>query len=103
MHIISKLPFKLAAQKYPNHASAIFDTFETLRKISCRTPLALKCYFKSLDNFKYRDKWYVIDIAGNNIRLLAFIEFNAGRIFVKHIVSHTEYDVLCKRYARGDL
>ena len=26
-----------------------------------------------LDNFKYRDKWWVLDIGGNNLRLLAFM------------------------------
>lgn len=48
----------------------------------------------------YKDKWWVIDIGGNNLRLLAFIEFRDNRMYVKHIVTHADYDKLCKKYAR---
>ncbi|MBD1577746.1 hypothetical protein HC723_15170 [Vibrio sp. S11_S32] len=52
------------------------------------------------DNFKYKDKWYVLDIGGNNLRLITFIEFRDHRMFVKCIVPHAEYDKLCSRYAK---
>ncbi|WP_425438506.1 type II toxin-antitoxin system HigB family toxin [Rheinheimera pacifica] len=29
---------------------------------------------------------------------MAFIEFRHNRIYVKHIITHKEYDVLCKKY-----
>ena len=32
--------------------------------------------------------------------LIAFIEFRDNRVFVKHIVTHAEYDKLCKKYAQ---
>lgn len=103
MHVISQQPFKDAAAKYPKYADAIMNTYQVLKQGQYSSPGELKTVFKTLDNFKYKDKWWVIDIAGNNIRLMAFIEFRAGRIYVKHIVNHTEYDKLCKRYAKGDL
>ncbi len=56
--------------------------------------------FPSLDNFKYKDKWWVIDIGGNNLRMIAFIEFRDNRLYVKHIVTHAEYDKLCRKYAK---
>lgn len=46
--------------------------------------------FPSQDNFKYRDKCWALDIGGNNLRLLAFIEFRDDRLFVKHLVPHAE-------------
>lgn len=51
-------------------------------------------------NFKYRDKWWVIDIGGNNLRLIAFVEFRDNRMYVKHIFSHAEYDRLTDKYRR---
>ena len=51
--------------------------------------------------FKYRDKWWVIDIAGNHLRLIAFISFRINKVFVKHIVSHAEYDRLTNHYRRN--
>lgn len=29
-----------------------------------------------------------------------FIEFRDNRMFIKHIVSHSEYDKLCTKYAK---
>jgi mRNA interferase HigB len=48
----------------------------------------------------FRDKWWVIDTGGNSLRLIAFIEFRNNCIYVKHIVTHAEYDEVCKQYAK---
>jgi mRNA interferase HigB len=103
MHVISKKPFILALRKYPKYSTAIIQTYDLLKKVECKTPLELKTVINTLDNFKYKDKWYVIDIAGNNLRVMVFIEFRARKMFVKHIVNHAEYDKLCERYAKGEL
>ncbi len=100
MHVISRKPFNDAARDYPNDRTAIEDTYRVLRKGTFENPDALRNVFPSLDNFRYKDKWWVIDIGGNNLRLIAFIEFRDTRMYVKHIVTHSEYDKLCKRYAK---
>lgn len=64
-------------------------------------PEEMKRYIPSLDNFKYRDKWWVIDVSGNSLRLISYIDFRLHKIFVKHIVSHAEYDKLTAYY-RGN-
>lgn len=100
MHVISRRPFNEASRKYPNDADAIEAAYKTLRNGAFSNPLELKAVFPSLDNFRYKDKWWVIDIGGNNLRLLAFIEFRDNRMYVKHIVTHADYDKLCKKYAK---
>ena len=100
MHVISRKPFNEAAKKYPNDAAAIDAAYKSLRNGDFHSPGELKLLFPSLDNFKYKDKWWVIDIGGNNLRLIAFIEFRDSRMYVKHIVTHSEYDKLCKKYAK---
>lgn len=100
MHVISRKPFNDAAKKYPNDANAIEALYKVLRNGTFKSPDELKAMSPSLDNFKYRDKWWVIDIGGNNLRLIAFIEFRDVRMYVKHIVNHADYDKLCKRYAK---
>ncbi|WP_246550793.1 type II toxin-antitoxin system HigB family toxin [Photorhabdus caribbeanensis] len=42
-----------------------------------------------------------IDIGGNNVRLLAFIKFSMEHHYIKHIVSHAEYDKLTNDYRRN--
>ncbi|EGN74702.1 hypothetical protein A28LD_1718 [Idiomarina sp. A28L] len=98
MHVISRKPFVDAIKRFPNDAAAIEAVYRVLKVGHFSSPQELRAVFRSLDNFKYKDKWWVIDIGGNNLRLLAFIEFRHSRLFVKHIVSHAEYDELCKKY-----
>ena len=101
MHVISKKPFVEAAKKYPNQRQALMDLYQVLNKISVNTPLEMKAVFPSLDNFKYKDKWWIIDIGGNHLRMMAFIQFSLNRIYVKHIVTHAEYTRLCEQYRRN--
>ena len=101
MHVISRKPFRDAVKRHPNDAAAINQTYLVLRKGQFGSPEELKKVFPSLDNFKYKKKWWVIDIGGNNLRLIAFIEFRDNRMYVKHIAPHAEYDKLCKKYAKA--
>ena len=103
MHVISKRPFNEAARAHPNHRQALEDLYRVLRKSEFSSPDEMRRVFPSLDNFKYRDKWWVIDVAGNHLRVIAFIQYVHNRMYVKHILTHAEYDKLCKRYARGEL
>jgi len=98
MHVISKKPFNDAAKKHPNQRQALEDMYRVLRKGSFKTPDELRAVFPSLDNFKHEDKWWIIDVGGNNLRVIAFIQFVHNRMYVKHIFSHAEYDKFCSKY-----
>jgi len=88
---------------YPNHRRALEDLYRVLRKSKFSSPEDMRRVFPSLDNFNVKNKWWVIDVAGNHLRVIAFIQFAHNRMYVKHILTHAEYDKLCNRYARGDL
>ena len=60
----------------------------------------LKAVFPSLDNFKYKDKWWVLDVRGNNLRVVAFIQFVNKRMYIKHIVNHADYDKLTRKHMK---
>lgn len=101
MNVISKRPFNDAAQKYPNDRSALLEMFKVLQKTDFRTPDELRAVFPSLDNFKYKDKWWVLDVGGNNLRVIMFIQFVNKRMYIKHIVNHADYDKLTGKYRKG--
>jgi len=104
MRVFTKKPFVDAASKHPNDRVAVMDTYKMLKNGSFETPEALKHVIPSLDNFKHKPHWYVIDIGGNNLRLLAAIYFSPSqRIYVKYIVPHAEYDKLTRKAKKGDL
>ncbi|WP_410014328.1 type II toxin-antitoxin system HigB family toxin [Sodalis sp. C49] len=98
MHVISRLPFNEARAEFPNSATALVDLLMTLEKGSFSSPESMKKAISSLDNFKYREKWWVIDVSGNTLRIIAFIDFQLQKVFIKHIASHADYDKLTKYY-----
>jgi mRNA interferase HigB len=103
MHVIARKIFNDAAKKYPNDAKAIDDLYRLLNSGSFKEPGDLRKITPSLDNFKYKDKWWVIDVGGNNLRMIAFIEFRHSRVYVRHIVNHPDYDKLTDRYRKKEL
>jgi len=103
MHVISKRPFSEAAKRYPNQRDALEALYKILCRYTFKSPQDMKKILASLDNFKYKDKYWIIDIGGNNLRLIGYIQFQLNRFYVKHIVTHAEYDKLCRRYARGEI
>lgn len=70
----------------------------TIEKSHCPTPAALKKLFPTLDNFKYLDKHYIIDIANNNLRVVALIFFESQKFYVRHVFTHKEYDRFTEKH-----
>lgn len=70
MHIISRGPFREAAKIYSTHASALDAAYLVLRDEDFATPDSLKVRFQSPDRMKYREKWWVIDVGGNQKGLI---------------------------------
>lgn len=74
-----------------------------LRSAKFVSPDEMRKVFPSLDNFKYKDKRWVIDVGGNNLRLIAYIQFSQNRMYAKYILTHAEYNKLCERGKKGEL
>jgi len=98
VHVISRGPFNDAMIKFPASAVALVDLLKLLEKGDFDSPEALKQHLRSLDNFKYRNKWWVIDVSGNKLRVIACIDFRLKKVFVKHIVTHADYNKLTTYY-----
>lgn len=103
MHVISKRPFMNAAKAHPNQRQALLDLYKAFKENSFDTPEDMRNLFPSLDNFKYKNKWWVIDVGGNHLRVIAFIQFLNNKVYVKHILTHAEYDKITQKYKRGNL
>ena len=101
MHVISRKAFNDAAKKFPNDANSLDGLYRLLNSGKFKDSNELKAVAPSLDNFKYKKDWWIIDVGGNNLRLMAFITFRNGTVMIKHIVTHSEYDKLVDRYRKG--
>lgn len=101
MNVISKRPFNDAAKKYPNNRAALMEMFKILQKNDFHNPDELRAVFPSLDNFKHKDKWWVLDVGGNNLRVITFIQFVNKRMYIKYIVNHADYDKLMEKHRKA--
>lgn len=92
MHLITRKALKEAAEKFPQHKVELAALGNVIEKGYFKTPEALKALFPSLDNFSYLDKHYVIDIVRNELRIIALIFFDAQKCYIRHVLTHKEYD-----------
>ena len=49
----------------------------------------VRAHYRSADHV---GKFTVFDIAGNKYRLITVIHFNTGRLYVRWVLTHAEYD-----------
>ena len=58
----------------------------------------LKKHFGSAD---YVAPFTVFDVGGNNYRLVTVVRSQAGKVFIRWVMTHREYDQWCKLYRKG--
>ena len=89
MHIISYRRIKDAAEQHKHCANALEQWYKVMKKAELQDFAQLRALFNSVDKV---DDLYVFNIGGNKLRLIAAIHFNRQKVFVREILTHTEYD-----------
>ena len=60
-----------------------------MQRTEFRSFAELRATFPSADMI---DDLIVFNIGGNKYRLIAAIHFNRGRVYIRHVLTHQEYD-----------
>lgn len=89
MHIITRKRIMEAAEAYPDCATALHGWYQVMHHVRFQHFADLKQAFNSVDRV---GNLYVFDIGGNKLRLIAAIHFNTGKVFIRAVLSHREYD-----------
>jgi len=89
MHIITQKRIWEAQKHYPESASALEGWYRIIKNNTFKNYAELKKCFNAIDKV---GEQYVFDIGGNKLRLIAYIHFNRGKVYITHILSHKEYD-----------
>jgi mRNA interferase HigB len=89
MHIITKRRITEAKILYPQCTSALAGWLKVVEENEFKNFAELKTVFNSVD--KVGDL-FVFDIGGNKLRLVASIHFNRKKLYIRHILTHQEYD-----------
>ncbi len=89
MRIISRKALTDFWEKHPDSEMPLRVWFKILKVSTYASFNDLRRTFRTAD--KVKDK-VVFNIGGNKYRLVAVIHFNYGTIYVRHIMTHQEYD-----------
>lgn len=89
MHIISRKTLRQFWEIYPGSKTALARWFKIMRHTTYHSFDDLHTTFPSADKV---GKWIVFNIGGNKYRLIAVIHFNRGKVYVRHVLTHQEYD-----------
>ena len=89
MHIITKKRITEATKNYPESANALEGWCRIVDKNNFLNFSELKKVFNSIDKVGHLT---VFDIGGNKLRLIASIHFNRQKLYIRHILTHKEYD-----------
>jgi mRNA interferase HigB len=89
MHIISRKILRQFWQKYPDSETALIRWFKLMNLAELQNFEELRAVLPSADLV---DNLIIFNIGGNKYRLIASIHFNRQKIYVRHILTHSEYD-----------
>jgi mRNA interferase HigB len=89
MHIISRKALRQFWEKHPDSQTALARWFKIMHQTDFRNLSELRTTFPTAD--KVGD-WIVFNIGGNKYRLIASMHFNRGKVYIRHVLTHQEYD-----------
>lgn len=89
MHVISNKALKKFAERYPGADKPLQAWRKIIEKSHFTSFTELKRTFNSVDKV---DELYIFDIGGNKYRLVVYIRFDWQRCYIKHVLTHGEYD-----------
>ncbi len=89
MHIITRKTLIQFWEKHPDSRQALMRWFKIAKKTEFQSFAELRTVFPSVDKV---DHWIIFNIGGNKYRLIVSIHFNRGKVYIRHVLTHAEYD-----------
>jgi mRNA interferase HigB len=89
MHVISQTELREAWTLYPE----LEKPLRSWNKIAAKT--RWECFADVRTTFRHADqigKFAVFNILGNRYRLICVIHYNRSKVFIRHLLTHAEYD-----------
>lgn len=89
MHVISQTTLRVFWSRHPPAKNPLQAWFTRAKKAEWRSFEEVKADFGAADQV---GRLTVFDIGGNKYRLIAHIHFNRSKVYVRHVLTHSEYD-----------
>jgi len=89
MHVISRRRLREAVERHGDLEGPLDAWFRIAKKASWKSLTHVRRTLPSADAV---GKWTVFNIKGNQYRLITEINYVFGRIYIRYVLTHAEYD-----------
>ena len=89
MHVITRKRLNDFAEKHPGARTALAHWYRLMKRGTYRSFAELRETFPSADLV---GKLTVFNVGGNKVRLIAALHFNRGKVYIRAVLTHKEYD-----------
>jgi mRNA interferase HigB len=89
MHVITKKRLHEFTCRHPDCSGALTSWYRIVKCTDFSTFVELRQTFPSADQV---GRLTVFNIGGNKARIIAAIHYNRRRIYIRHVLTHAEYD-----------
>ncbi len=89
MHVISRKALKEAATRHADLETALETWYRIAKKAQWKSLADVRKTYPQADMV---GTCTVFNIKGNAYRLIVRINYRTGRVFIRHVLTHAEYD-----------
>jgi len=89
MHVISRKRLNEFAEQYPEAKASLAHWYQLIKRGNFANFVELRTVLPSADQV---GKLTVFNVGGNKVRLIAAIHYNRRKVYVRAVLTHSEYD-----------
>jgi mRNA interferase HigB len=89
MHVLSRKRLKEAAHRHSDLGAPLDAWYRIAKKAKWTSLADVRDTWAIADSV---EQYTVFNIKGNEYRLIAEINYRSGRVFIRHVLTHAEYD-----------
>ena len=89
MHVISRKALVEFWERYPDSKEPVLRWYKIMAHSEYESFDSLRRTFPSADQV---EDLVIFNIGGNKYRLIASIHFNRGKVYIRHVLTHRQYD-----------
>ena len=93
MHVISKQALKDFWAAHPASQEPLEVWYKIVKSTDYADFMALRQTFPSADQAA---PYTIFDIGGNKWRVIAVLHYDRGKLYIRHVFTHADYDSWCK-------
>lgn len=90
MHVITRKRLRQFGARHKEAAKPLDVWFHVMRRKRYTKPTEVKADFPTASFLG--DTKTVFNLAGNKYRLVVNMRYDLGRVFIRHVLTHEEYD-----------